>query len=90
MVGVDWVSQFEVYAHYKMARDAGVSEAMIANLREREGDRGYALPDEIVHGISPGTRVRVMAGPFRGLSGVFSGYLRGGQRAEVLVQMLRS
>ena len=28
MVGVEWLSQFEVHAHYPMARKAGVSEAM--------------------------------------------------------------
>jgi hypothetical protein len=69
---------------------ATVSEAVIASLREREADRGYALPDEVVHGIAAGTRVRIMEGPFRGLAGVFSGYLRGGQRAQVLLQMLRT
>ena len=26
MVGVEWVSQFEVFAHFKMATDGGVSD----------------------------------------------------------------
>lgn len=69
---------------------ATVSGAVIEELRRREGDRGYVRPDEIEYGIAPGSRVAVMSGPFRGLHGVFSGYLRGGQRAQVLVRMLRS
>jgi hypothetical protein len=35
MVGVEWLSQFEVHAHYPMARKAGVSEAMIEALKAR-------------------------------------------------------
>ena len=52
MVGVDWVSQFEVYAHYKMARDAGVSEAMIAALEAK-------LPAAQAGTIDPATPAEV-------------------------------
>ena len=31
-----------------------------------------------------------MGGPLRGLEGVFSGYLKGGQRARVLLEFLRT
>jgi 4-carboxymuconolactone decarboxylase len=35
MVGVEWVSQFEVYAHLAMARESGVSEQMLNALLEK-------------------------------------------------------
>ena len=42
------MSQFEVYAHYKMARDFGVSEAMIAALEAQ-------LPASEAETIDPAT-----------------------------------
>ncbi len=40
-------------------------------------------------GIEEGRKVRVMAGPLKDMEGVFRGYLRGGQRARVLMEFLR-
>lgn len=57
MVGVDWISQFEVYAHYKMARDAGVSEAMIAALEAQ-------LPAAAAETIDPATAAEKAAYAF--------------------------
>jgi hypothetical protein len=71
-------------------RIAVVDQGLIDALRFREADRGYALPDEQIEGIPEGTSVRVMAGPFEGISGVFKGYLRGGQRAKILMDFLRN
>jgi hypothetical protein len=71
-------------------RLATVEQGVIDELRAREQERGYILPVEMEEGIRVGQRVRLMAGPLRGLEGVFHGYLRGGQRAQVLMSFLRS
>jgi transcription antitermination factor NusG len=69
---------------------AWVSQEMIDALKMREGDRGYVLPDEEAHGIPVGSTVRVMSGALEGIKGVFQGYLRGGDRAKVLMDFLRA
>ncbi len=69
---------------------ASVDDDVIASLREREAGRGYAVPVELERGIEVGRRVRLMAGPLKGLEGVFRGYLRGGERARVLMEFLRA
>ena len=68
---------------------ATVDQSLIDAIRTREGSRGYALPSEQEEGIPVGATVRIMNGPFEGLEGVFSGTLRGGQRARVLLDLLR-
>ena len=68
---------------------AVVDQDLIDAIRTREGLRGYALPTEQEEGIPDGSTVRVMSGPFAGFEGVFSGTLRGGQRAKVLLSLLR-
>ncbi len=69
---------------------ATVHEAFIQNLRARESVRGYIVADDFNESIPKGQRVKVMGGPLRGLEGVFSGYLKGGQRARVLLEFLRT
>ena len=66
-----------------------VDQELIDALKAREGSRGYALPSEQEDGIPEGAVVRVMRGPFEGAEAVFSGYLRGGERAKVLLDLLR-
>ena len=68
---------------------ATVDQSVIDALRSREADRGYVVPTELELGIEDGRKVRVMAGPLEGMEGVFRGYLRGGQRARVLMEFLR-
>ena len=68
---------------------ATVDQSIIDALRAREADRGYVVPTELELGIQKGRKVRVMAGPLEGMEGVFRGYLRGGQRARVLMEFLR-
>lgn len=68
---------------------ATVEQAVIDAIRAREAGRGYVVPNELEHGIEEGRRVRVMAGPLKDMEGVFRGYLRGGQRARVLMEFLR-
>ncbi len=64
-------------------------QGLIDALRGREGSRGYALPVEQEEGMPMGAVVRLMSGPFAGIEGVFNGCLRGGQRAKVLLELLR-
>jgi transcriptional antiterminator RfaH len=66
-----------------------VDQAVIDALRAREADRGYVIPTELEFGIESGRKVRIMAGPLEGMEGIFRGYLRGGQRARVLMEFLR-
>ncbi len=66
-----------------------VDQELIDALRRREGGRGFVVPDEVARGIQAGSTVRVMAGPLEGLNGVFTGYLRGRERATVLMEFLR-
>ena len=68
---------------------ATVEQAVIDALRTREAERGYIVPAELEFGIENGRKVRVMAGPLKDMEGVFRGYLRGGQRARVLMEFLR-
>jgi len=69
---------------------ASVDEEIIDALKVREGERGYILPEEVLRGIKAGQQVQIMAGPLRGMSGVFCGYLRGRERATVLLEFLRT
>ncbi len=69
---------------------ATVGRDVIEALRHREDERGLILPDEIRSSIPDGQKVRIMAGPLQGLEGVFKGYLRGRQRAQLLMQFLRT
>jgi transcriptional antiterminator RfaH len=71
-------------------RPATVDGAFIASLRDLEGDRGFIIPEDVVRPMSKGCRVRVMGGPLKGLEGMFNGYVKGGQRAQVLLGLLRA
>ena len=66
-----------------------MDQAIIDALRARESARGYVVPTELELGIEKGRKVRVMAGPLKDMEGIFRGYLRGGQRARVLMEFLR-
>ena len=70
-------------------RPATVEQDVIDALRLREAGRGHVMPPEIEIGIKLGNKVMIMAGPLTGLEGIFRGYLRGRERAQVLVEFLR-
>jgi transcription antitermination factor NusG len=70
-------------------KPATVGQDVIDALKRREGERGYVVPPEIEIGIKLGNKVMIMAGPLSGLEGIFRGYLRGRERAQVLVEFLR-
>jgi hypothetical protein len=66
-----------------------VDQEVIDAIKLREAERGYVIPMETEFGIVPGDKVRVMAGPLKGMEGIFRGYLRGRERARVLTEFLR-
>jgi len=68
---------------------ATVDQDTIDALRQREVAHGAVVPPEIEIGIKLGNKVMIMAGPLTGLEGIFRGYLRGRERANVLVEFLR-
>jgi len=70
-------------------RPATVDQDTIDALRLREAAHGAVVPPEIEIGIKLGNKVMIMAGPLTGLEGIFRGYLRGRERANVLVEFLR-
>jgi transcriptional antiterminator RfaH len=71
-------------------RLATVGPEVVFELRTREAGRGYILPDPEAGQLKTGQRVLIGGGPMRGLEGVFQGYMRGGERAQVLIDFLRS
>jgi len=68
---------------------AMVDQEVIDAIRQREGVRGFVVPPEVEIGIKLGNKVMIMAGPLTGMEGIFRGYLRGGERANVLIEFLR-
>lgn len=68
---------------------ATVEQAFVDSLRERSGERGFIVAEELSETIPSDSRVRVLDGPLRGMEGVLRGYLRGGARAMVLLHMLQ-
>lgn len=70
-------------------RPATVEQEVIDELRRREAAYGAVVPPEIEIGIKLGNKVMIMAGPLTGMEGIFRGYLRGRERANVLVEFLR-
>jgi transcription antitermination factor NusG len=71
-------------------RLAIVDQEVIEALRLREDDRGYILPEEQHLAMMAGQKVRIMAGPLKGLEGVFKGYLKGRQRVQLFMEFLRA
>ena len=70
-------------------RLATVEQDVIDSIRRREGVSGHVMPPEVEIGIKLGNKVMIMAGPLTGIEGVFRGYMRGGARAQVLMEFLR-
>jgi len=70
-------------------RLATVEQDVIDSIRQREGVTGHVMPPEVEIGITLGNKVMIMAGPLTGMEGVFRGTMRGGERAQVLLEFLR-
>jgi transcriptional antiterminator RfaH len=68
---------------------ATVEQNVIDAIKGREAGRGFVMPPEVEIGIRLGSKVMIMAGPLAGMEGIFRGYLRGRERAQVLMEFLR-
>ena len=67
---------------------ATVEQALIDELRQKEGERGYIVLEDMRSTIEKGARVRVTGGSLEGFEGVFQGYIKGGRRARILLDFL--
>ncbi len=68
---------------------AVLDDAVVAALKEREGERGYVVVREVRRKPERGEAVRIVAGPLAGLSGVVERYLPGRDRVRLLLQVVR-
>ena len=65
-----------------------VEDEFVANLREREGERGYLVIGEARRAPAKGSRVRVIQGPFAGIEGIVTHYLPAKDRVRLLLTMV--
>lgn len=70
-------------------RLALVDDCVVEAFRELEGERGFILPKEVDRGFKKGSRVKVLAGPLKGLEGVLTDFVNGRDRARILVEFLK-
>jgi transcription termination factor NusG len=64
---------------------AALEEKLVAELKEREGARGYAVLDLVPRQLRNGVRVRVTRGALRGWEGIVSRYVPARQRVRMLL-----
>jgi transcriptional antiterminator RfaH len=62
-----------------------VSQEIIDLIRARQDDEGYV---RLVADLKPGDLVEIHNGPFKGLTGIFSGRLRPAERVMILLQSI--
>ncbi len=68
---------------------AVLDDAVVAALRQREGERGYVVVQEVRRHPARGEAVRIVAGPLAGLEGVVQRYLPGRDRVRLLLRVVR-
>jgi len=68
---------------------AVLDDAIVEALRQREGERGYLVVQEVRRHPARGEAVRIVEGPLAGLSGVVQRYLPGRDRVRLLLSVLR-
>lgn len=69
-------------------RLAAVEEEDVALLREKEQGRGYLLPAFVRKPPVKGSRVAVLAGPFKGLRGIVEHYQPAQNRIRILMEVV--
>lgn len=67
---------------------AAVEPEFIAFLRQREDDLGTISLPKSRRSMAPGTKARVVAGPFRGYEGIVERYLPARDRVRLLLQLV--
>jgi transcription antitermination factor NusG len=69
-------------------RFAAAEEEDVAFLREKEKGRGFLVPSSVRKPLMKGSRVAVLAGPFRGFEGVVEQYLPSQNRVRLLLEVV--
>jgi transcription antitermination factor NusG len=67
---------------------AAVEDAVVAELREREGERGYVEFKAVREKPREGERARIERGPLAGLEGVVTRYLPARDRVRLLLALV--
>jgi len=67
---------------------AAIDDAVIDELRVREGERGYVEVKAVRERPREGSRVRVAHGPLAGLEGVVTRYVPGRDRVRLLLAVI--
>ncbi|HUK11710.1 MAG TPA: transcription termination/antitermination NusG family protein [Thermoanaerobaculaceae bacterium] len=65
-----------------------VEDEFVADLRRREGERGFLVVGEVRRPREPGSRVRVVRGPLAGYEGIVARYLPSRDRVRLLLAMV--
>lgn len=68
---------------------AVLDDDIVAALKEREGERGYVVVQEVRRRLGRGDAVRIVEGPLAGLSGVVQRYLPSRDRVRLLLSIVR-
>lgn len=68
---------------------AVLDDAIVAALRQREGERGYVVVQDIRRRPARGDAVRIVEGPLAGLSGVVERYMPARDRVRLLLSVVR-
>jgi transcription antitermination factor NusG len=67
---------------------AAVEDEVVADLRIREGERGYLVLQEVRRAPRLGARARVMEGPLKGFEGIVTRYLPSKDRVRLLLSLV--
>jgi transcription antitermination factor NusG len=67
---------------------AAIEEDAVADLRAREGERGYLVIQEVRRAPREGARARIESGPLRGLEGVVTRYVPAKDRVRLLLSLV--
>jgi len=65
-----------------------VEDEFVADLRRREGERGFLVVGEVRRPREPGSRVRVVRGPLAGYEGIVARYMPSRDRVRLLLAMV--
>ena len=83
---VRWIPGLRGPLHFS-GQLACVEEELLESWREREGGRGFSVPDS-PDPFRPGQKVRVNEGPFVGFEGVVLEFIQARERVRLLLDYL--
>ncbi len=68
------------------AQFAALEDDAVQSLKDREGERGYVVPEAPPRALRTGARVTVVGGPLAGLEGVVARFVPARRRVQVLLR----